>query len=60
MNTQARHRDHDLVRGALNLDAGDTRCAVAHRRGDRAFCAGADLKERCGMRDEAWTRQHLA
>ena len=27
--------------------------------GWRAFCAGADLKERRGMTDEAWTRQHL-
>jgi enoyl-CoA hydratase/carnithine racemase len=25
----------------------------------KAFCAGADLKERNGMSDEAWSRQHL-
>jgi enoyl-CoA hydratase len=44
----------------VNLDAGDTRCIVMTGAGDRAFCAGADLKERKNMTDEAWTRQHLA
>ena len=34
------------------------RCLVLTGAGDRAFCAGADLKERNGMTDEAWRRQH--
>jgi hypothetical protein len=30
-----------------------------HRRGDKAFCAGGDLKERNAMTDEAWRAQHV-
>jgi enoyl-CoA hydratase/carnithine racemase len=58
MNTQLGTEIMTLFE-ALNLDAGDTRCVVLTGAGDRAFCAGADLKERKGMADEAWTRQHL-
>ena len=43
----------------LALDPSETRCVVLTGAGDRAFCAGGDLKERDGMTDEAWTRQHL-
>jgi len=58
MNTQLGTEIMTLFE-ALNLDAGDTRCVVLTGAGDRTFCAGADLKERKGMSDEAWTRQHL-
>jgi enoyl-CoA hydratase/carnithine racemase len=34
------------------------RVVVITGAGDRAFCAGADLKERRGMTPEAWARQH--
>ncbi|MDH3535908.1 MAG: enoyl-CoA hydratase-related protein [Gammaproteobacteria bacterium] len=44
---------------ALALDTDDTRCIVLTGAGERAFCAGGDLKERDGMSDEAWTAQHL-
>jgi len=44
---------------SLNLDAGGIRCVVITGAGDRAFCAGADLKERKDMTDEVWVRQHL-
>jgi enoyl-CoA hydratase/carnithine racemase len=41
------------------LDAGDLRCIILTGEGDRAFCAGGDLKERRGMTDQVWTAQHL-
>jgi enoyl-CoA hydratase/carnithine racemase len=37
---------------------GETRCVILSGAGDRAFCAGADLKERNGLGDEAWFEQH--
>ncbi len=37
----------------------DIRVIVLTGSGDRAFCAGADLKERDGMSDEAWASQHV-
>jgi len=48
----------DLFEG-LSLDAGDARAVVLTGTGSRAFCAGGDLKERNGMTDEAWGKQHL-
>ncbi|CAN5268300.1 enoyl-CoA hydratase-related protein [soil metagenome] len=42
----------DLVRDA------DLRCVVMTGEG-RAFCAGAELKERNGMTDAAWAEQHV-
>ena len=35
------------------------RCIILTGSGERAFCAGGDLKERNGMTDEAWQAQHL-
>ena len=43
----------------LNLAPGDTRALVVTGSGERAFCAGADLKERHGMSEETWKQQHL-
>ncbi len=43
----------------LALDPGETRCVVLTGAGKKAFCAGGDLKERHGMSDEVWGRQHL-
>lgn len=44
---------------AITMDPGDTRVLILTGSGDRAFCAGGDLKERNGMSDTAWGRQHL-
>lgn len=43
---------------ALYADQDDLRCIVVQGRGDRAFCAGGDLKERHQMTDEQWRKQH--
>src|SRR5262249_17064632 len=37
----------------------DVRAVILTGGGDRAFCAGGDLKERNGMTDEAWRAQHV-
>lgn len=57
MNTQM---GRDLLDVALSLviDPGDARVAVLTGAGDKAFCAGGDLKERKGMTDETWRIQH--
>ena len=35
------------------------RAVVLTGAGDRAFCTGADLRERNNMTEEAWSRQHV-
>jgi enoyl-CoA hydratase/carnithine racemase len=46
------------VFSALEAAPESARCVVLTGAGDRAFCAGADLKERDGMDDAAFARQH--
>jgi enoyl-CoA hydratase/carnithine racemase len=41
------------------LDLQQVRCIVLTGRGDKAFSAGGDLKERKGMTDETWQAQHV-
>ncbi|MCF3935065.1 enoyl-CoA hydratase-related protein [Acuticoccus sp. M5D2P5] len=43
----------------LQVSAEETRAVILTGRGDKAFCAGGDLKERRGMSDATWTKQHL-
>jgi enoyl-CoA hydratase/carnithine racemase len=41
------------------LEAGGSyRCIVLTGAGDRAFCAGADLKERSSLSEDKWRSQH--
>ncbi|MEX2521012.1 MAG: enoyl-CoA hydratase-related protein [Paracoccaceae bacterium] len=40
------------------VDQQDIRCLIVTGRGEKAFCAGGDLKERKGMTDEQWQSQH--
>jgi enoyl-CoA hydratase/carnithine racemase len=43
----------------LALEQVDYRCIILTGAGERAFCAGGDLKERDGMSNAAWIAQHL-
>ena len=43
----------------INSAPTQARSIVLSGAGERAFCAGGDLKERNGMTDEAWQDQHL-
>ncbi len=58
MNTQM-GRDLLTFFEAVNGDPLAYRCIVVTGAGDKAFCAGGDLKERQGMTDETWQAQHL-
>lgn len=57
INTQMGRDTLDLWT-RLGAEPGDVRCVVLTGTGDRAFCAGGDLKERHGMSGEAWCAQH--
>src|SRR5690349_7843686 len=58
MNTQM-GRDLLAFFDQVNADPLSYRCIVMTGAGDKAFCAGGDLKERHGMSDEQWQTQHL-
>lgn len=57
LNTQMAHDLFD-VWTRLSEDPGVVRCVVLTGAGDKIFCAGGDLKERNGMTQQAWRRQH--
>jgi enoyl-CoA hydratase/carnithine racemase len=58
MNTQM-GRDLLAFFDGVNAAPAPHRCIVMTGAGDKAFCAGGDLKERNGMSDEQWQDQHL-
>ncbi|TAN54209.1 MAG: enoyl-CoA hydratase [Betaproteobacteria bacterium] len=51
-------RDTSDLWTRLAAEPGELRCAVLTGCGERAFCAGGDLKERNGMSDAEWRAQH--
>jgi enoyl-CoA hydratase/carnithine racemase len=58
MNTQMGLDILDLW-DALCNDPGLYRCVILTGAGEKAFCAGGDLKQRNGMTDAQWQAQHL-
>ena len=58
LNTQMAHDLLALWSGLVG-EPGEVRCVVLTGAGERAFCAGADLKERHGMSDADWQAQHV-
>lgn len=60
LNAISTQMGHDLldVWRRLTAEPGQARCVVLTGVGDRAFCAGGDLKERDGMSPAAWQAQH--
>lgn len=58
LNTQM-GRDLLAFFETVNAAPGQARCIVLTGAGERAFCAGGDLKERNGMTDDEWQDQHL-
>ena len=58
MNTQM-GRDLLAFFDTVNAAPGEQRCVIVTGAGERAFCAGGDLKERNGMTDAEWQDQHL-
>ena len=57
INTQMGRDTLDLWT-RLGIEPGEVRCVVLTGAGERAFCAGGDLKERDGMSSEDWRAQH--
>lgn len=57
LNTRMGQEILAMFQGLL-LDPEGLRCIVLTGAGPRAFCAGGDLRERNGMSDETWQKQH--
>ena len=57
MNTRMGEELMDLFE-RFQIDVEGVRAIVLTGSGEKAFCAGGDLKERNGMTDAQWLRQH--
>ncbi len=59
LNTRMAEELRDAFRELGGRPAAELRAIVLTGAGERAFCAGADLRERDGMTDAAWYAQHV-
>ena len=59
MTTQTGIEMRALFRDFDHGQQPDVRTVILTGAGERAFCAGADLKERRGMDEGTWRRQHV-
>ena len=57
LNTQMMTDLRDCFR-EYYVDQQNLRCVLLTGAGEKSFCAGGDLKERNGMTDATWQRQH--
>lgn len=57
MNTTMMRELRDCF-AAFYIDENAAACLVITGSGDRGFCTGADLKERKGMTEDTWRKQH--
>lgn len=57
-NTQTVKEIHEVFTWAGEEHSG-VRCVVLTGAGERAFCSGADLKERGRLSEEEWAAQHI-
>jgi enoyl-CoA hydratase/carnithine racemase len=58
-NTRMGEEMRALFRDYDHFQTPDLRAVIVTGAGERAFCTGGDLKERRGMSDETWRRQHI-
>ena len=57
LNTQMA-ADLKVVWETLYIDSSQARCVILTGSGEKAFCAGGDLKQRNNMTDDEWQQQH--
>ena len=57
MNSRMMQEVRDCFSG-FHIDQDAAACLILTGAGNRGFCTGADLKERKGMTDAVWYRQH--
>lgn len=59
MNTRMGEELRSLFRDYDHTQTPDVRAVILTATGEKAFSAGADLKERRGMSEDTWRRQHI-